>query len=52
MTMVAELDEAGLRQFQAQAEQMLAGVPAENQDMAEALLQIIRDRLESLGGGQ
>ena len=52
ITMVADLDEAGLRQFRAQAEQMLAGVPAENQDMAEALLKIIQDRLESLGGSQ
>jgi predicted Zn-dependent peptidase len=52
MTMVSGLDEEQLRQFQAQAEQMLAQVPEENQDMAEALLQVIEDRLEALGGGQ
>ena len=52
MTMVSEFDEEQLRQFQAQAEQMLAQVPAENEDMAEALLQVIEDRLEALGGGR
>lgn len=53
MTMVSEFDEEQLRQFQgAGAEQMLAEVPAESQDMSRALLQVIEDRLESLGGGR
>ena len=52
MTMVSEFDEEQLQQFQAQAEQMLAQVPAENQDMAEAILRVLEDRLEALGGGR
>ena len=52
MTMVSELDEEQLRQFQAQTEQMLADVPAESEDMARALVHVIEDQLESLGGGR
>ena len=52
MTMVVELDEDQLRQFLAQAEQMVANVLAENQDMAQALLQVIEERLESFGGAR
>ena len=50
MTMMAQLDEDQLRQFQAQAEQMAAQAPPENQDMVEAIQQLIQERLDDAGG--
>ena len=50
MTMMAQLDEDQLRQFQAQAEQMAAQAPPENQNMVEAIQQLIQERLDDAGG--
>ena len=50
MTMMAQLDEDQLRQFQAQAEQMAAQASPENQDMVEAIQQLIQERLDDAGG--
>ena len=50
ITMMAQMDEDQLRQFQAQAEQMAAQSPPENQDMVEAILQLIQERLDGVGG--
>ncbi len=50
MTRMAQLDEDQLRQFQAQAEQMAAQAPPENQDMVEAIQQLIQERLDDAGG--
>ena len=52
MTMMAQLDEDQLRQFQAQAEQMAAQAPPENQDMVEAIQQLIQERLDDAGGAR
>jgi len=52
MAMLAQLDEEQLRQFLSQAEQMAADAPEENQDMVQVVQRLIRERLESLGGGR
>ena len=50
--MLGQLDQAQLTEFLAQAEQTVDQVPAENRDMAEAIVELIRRRLAELGGGQ
>ena len=52
MTMIGQMEEAQLRQFLAQAEQMVAQAPEENQDMARAVLQLVQEQLESVGGAR
>ena len=52
MAVVAQLDAEQLQQFRAQAEQMMATAPEENQDLAQALLAIIEARIEAIGGGR
>ena len=51
-TMIAQMDADRLNQFLAQADQMLAQAPPESQDMAKAMVEIVRRRLEELGGGR
>ncbi len=51
-TMLAQANEEQLRQFQAQTEQMAAQAPPENQDMVEALQQLVQERLDSVGGAR
>ena len=50
--MLGQLDVTQLTEFLAQAEQTVDQVPAENRDMAEAIVELIRRRLAELGGGQ
>ena len=50
--MIGQLEEAQLRQFLAQTEQMRTQAPAENQDMVEVLVQLVQERLEEIGGDQ
>ena len=52
MTMLGQMEEAQLRQFLAQAEQMVAQAPEVNQDMARAVLQFVQEQLESVGGAR
>ena len=52
MTMLGQMEEAQLRQFLAQAEQMVAQAPEVNQDMARAVLQLVQEQLESVGGAR
>ena len=52
MTMMEQMEEAQLRQFLTQAEQMVAQAPEENQDMARAVLQLVQEQLESVGGAR
>ena len=50
--MIGQLEEPQLRQFLQQAEQMRAQAPEENQDMVEAMVQLVEARLEELGAAQ
>ena len=50
--MLGQLDREQLTEFLAQAEQTVDQVPADNKDMAEAVVELIQRRLEELGGGQ
>ncbi len=50
--MIAQMTEEQASQFLAQADQMAAQVPPENQDMAQAMVALVRQRLEELGGGR
>ena len=52
MAVVAQLDAEQFQQYLAQAEQMVAQAPEENRDLAQAVLAIIEERLEALGGGR
>ena len=52
MKMIEKFDEARLRQFLAQAEHMRTQAPEENQDMVEALVQLVQGRLEEIGGAR
>ena len=52
IAMLPELDDEQLRQFQAQTEQMATQAPPENQDMVEALQQLIQERLDAAGGAR
>ena len=49
MAAIAQLDVEQLQQFLIQATQMVAEVPVENKDLAEAVLAIIQERLDALG---
>jgi len=49
MAAVAQLDAEQLQQFLIQATQMVAEVPVENKDLAEAVMTIIQERLDALG---
>ncbi len=49
--MIAQMTEEQATQFLAQADQMAAQGPPENQDMAQALIALAQQRLEELGGG-
>ncbi len=51
-TMLAQANEEQLRQFQAQTEQMAAQAPPENQDMVEALQQLVQERLDDVGAAR
>ena len=51
-TRLAQADEEQLRQFQAQTEQMAAQAPPENQDMVEALQQLVQERLDDVGAAR
>lgn len=46
-----QLDAEQLRQMLIQFEESAAQAPEENQDLVEVVLQLIRDRLEEIGGG-
>ena len=50
--MIGQMPEEQLNQFLAQAEQMVGQVPPENRDMAEALVALVRQQLEEMGGGR
>ena len=52
MAAVAQLDAEQLQQFLAQAEQMMAGAPEENRDLAQAMLAIIEARIAAIGAGR
>ena len=52
MAAVAQLDADQLQQFLAQAEQMMAGAPEENRDLAQAMLAIIEARIAAIGAGR
>ena len=52
MAAIAQLDVEQLQQFLIQATQMVAEVPVENKDLAEAVLVIIQERLDALGDGR
>jgi len=47
-----EMDAEQLGQFVAQIEQMGAQAPPENQDMVQAVLEIVQERLAAAGGGR
>ncbi len=49
MAAVAQLDAEQLQQFLIQSTQMVAEVPVENKDLAEAMMTIIQERLDALG---
>ena len=49
MAAIAQFDVEQLQQFLIQATQMVAEVPVENKDLAEAVLAIIQERLDALG---
>ena len=51
-TMLAQANEEQLRQLQAQTEQMAGQAPPENQDMVEAIQQLVQERLDDVGGGR
>jgi len=50
--MLGQMPAEQLDQFLAQAEQMVGQVPPENRDMAEALVALVRQRIEEMGGGR
>ena len=50
--MLGQMPAEQLDQFLAQAEQMVGQVPSENRDMAEALVALVRQRIEEMGGGR
>ena len=50
--MLGQMPAEQLDQFLAQAEQMVGQVPPENRDMAEALVALVRQRIEETGGEQ
>ena len=50
--MLGQMPAEQLEQFLAQAEQMVGQVPPENRDMAEALVALVRQRIEEQGGAR
>ena len=51
-TMLAQANEEQLRQLQAQTEQMAGQAPPENQDMVEAIQQLVQERLDDVAGAR
>jgi K+/H+ antiporter YhaU regulatory subunit KhtT len=52
MNMMSQMSAEQLAQFAAQVEQMVAQVPPENQDMAEVLIEIVRERQVAAGSAR
>ena len=50
--MIGQVPVVQLRAFLAQAEQAVGQAPPEAQDLAQALVELIRQRIEEVGGGQ
>ena len=50
--MIRQMDKEQLGQIMAGTDQMRAQAPPENQDMVEAIAELVRERLAELGGGQ
>ena len=50
--MVGQLDAEQLNQFLARMEQMQGQAPPENRDLVEAMVALIRERLDEIGGGR
>ena len=50
--MIAQMDADRLNQFLAQADQMLAQAPPDSQDVAKAMIELVRRRLDEIGGGR
>ena len=50
--MLGQMPAEQLEQFLAQAEQMVGQVPPENRDMAEALVALVRQRIDEQGGAR
>ena len=50
--MISQMDAETLNQFLVRAEQKGAQAPPESQDMQEAILALVRQRLEEIGGGR
>ena len=50
--MIRQMNQEQVDQMLAGADQMRAQAPEENQDMVDALVELIRERLAELGGGQ
>ena len=50
--MIRQMNQEQLDEMLAGADQMRAQAPEENQDMVDALVELIRERLAELGGGQ
>ena len=51
-TMLAQANEEQVGQLQAQTEQMASQLPPENQDMVEAIQQLVQERLDDVGGAR
>ena len=52
MATIGQVDAEKLKQLLTQSEMMVDRVPPENQDMAEAVVELVRQRLDELGGGR
>ena len=50
--MIGQMDRQKMTNFLSQAEQMVTQAPPENRDMAEAIVELVRRRLEELGDGR
>ena len=50
--MIGQMPVEQLEQFLAQAERMVGQAPPDNRDMAEALVALVRQRIEETGGGR
>ena len=50
--MIAQMDVDALNQFLARAEQLITQSPPEARDAAEAMVAVIRQRLDEIEGGQ
>ena len=52
MNMIPQMNADQLAQFAAQVEQMVGQVPPENQDMADVLIELVRERLAAAGSAR